>query len=80
MKSNTKVEEEMEIFLPLQRGQREIGGPNHSYRPIFGDVEVVSVCPIEINPRNIGTLTMGKEKDTMVVEVRFCKCKKTLIV
>jgi hypothetical protein len=23
---------------------------------------------------------MGKDKDTMIIEVRFCKCKKTLIV
>ena len=48
--------------------------------PIFGDEEVVSVCPIKNNPRNIGTRTMGKDKDTMIIEIRFCKCKKTLIV
>jgi hypothetical protein len=23
---------------------------------------------------------MGKDKDTMIIEVRFCKCKNTLIV
>jgi len=49
-------------------------------KPIFSDVEVVSVCPIKDNPRNNGTCTMGKHKDTMILEVRFCKCKKTLII
>ena len=48
--------------------------------PIFGNVEVVSVCPIENNPKNTGIRTMGKDKDTMIIEVRFCKCKKILIV
>ena len=49
-------------------------------KPIFGNVEVISVCPIKNNPRNIGIRTMGKDKDTMIIEVRFCKCKKILIV
>ena len=48
--------------------------------PIFGDVEVVNVCPIENNPKNTDTRTMAKDKDTMIIEVRFRKCKKTLIV
>ena len=46
----------------------------------FGDVEVVSVCPIKNNHRNSGTCTMGKDKDTIIIEFRLCKCKKTLIV
>ena len=49
-------------------------------KPIFGGVEVVSVCPIENNPRNNGIRTMGKNKDIIIIEVSFCKCTKTLIV
>ena len=49
-------------------------------KPIFGDVEVISVCPIKNNLRNTGTRTMGNDKDTIIIEVRFYKCKKTLIV
>jgi hypothetical protein len=50
------------------------------FEPIFRDVEVISVCPIENTPRNTRTRTMGKDKDTMIIEVRFCECKQTLIV
>jgi hypothetical protein len=49
-------------------------------KPIFRDVEVISVCPIENTPRNTGTCTMDKDEDTMIIEVRFCKYKKTLII
>jgi len=48
--------------------------------PIFRDVEVISVCPIENTPRNTRTCTIGKDKHTMIIEVRFRKCKQTLIV
>ena len=43
---------------------------------IVGDVEVVNLCPIENNLRNIGTRTMGKDKVIMIIEVRFRKYKK----
>ena len=49
-------------------------------KPIFGGVEVVSVCPIENNPRYSGIRTMGKDKDTIIIKVSFCKCTKILIV
>ena len=39
--------------------------------PIFGDVKVVSVNPIENKPRDTCTHTMGKHKDTMIIEVRL---------
>jgi hypothetical protein len=79
MKSNTKAEEKMESCLARgDHGRLEVQ-INYT-EPIFGDVEVVSVCPIENNPRNTCTRTMSKDKDIMIIEVRFLKCKKTVIV
>jgi hypothetical protein len=40
-------------------------------KPIFDDVEIVSVYPIKKNPRISGTHTMGKGKDNMIIEISF---------
>jgi hypothetical protein len=49
-------------------------------KPIFGDVEIISVCPVVNLSRHIRISGVGQDKYAVVMEVGLCKGKENLKV
>lgn len=76
MEKKARQQSNYQIGRTSWRLQVEIIHP----KPVFSDVELISVCPIVNLSRHIRISGVGEHKNAVVMKVGFCKGKENLKV